>query len=108
MPGKLSHTITSEGGPIDHRTEPFTSNQTLMAVRIFSIIPSTTENIRLTVSLHDPHLPAHDLKIIDIDMITITDYVETDMNLQVGEGEHLHVAYANPDANTIGIKLVLQ
>ena len=105
---RYAHRILAAGA-ISSVTDAFTSERRLLGVTVhFSAAPTTSEY--LTVSLDSADGPEYDVVIYRIDpaAASTTDIVYTDANLPLVVGDALRVVYANSDARTVGIRLVLE
>lgn len=105
---RYAHRILAAGA-VSSVTDVFTSERRLLGVTAhFSAAPTTSEY--LTVSLDSADGPEYDVVVYKIDpsVAAATDLVYTDANLPLVIGDALRVTYANSDARTVGIRLVLE
>jgi len=104
---RLLHTLEAAGGAIATTFAAHTSERTLVGILVHvDVAPTTSEN--LTVTLDAGAGAEHDVVIYAKDMVGVTDIAYLDLNMPLFVGDALAVAYANSDARTVGVRLVLE
>jgi len=101
--------VYSDGAAIDTTMPPVLSNRRLVAMTLHAdAAPTTSETF--TVTLLSVFGSAFDTVLYSLDLsgIGVTDIAKTDFDLPLIVGDALRVQYANTDANTFGIQLIME
>jgi hypothetical protein len=102
------HRITASG-PINDTMPAITSERRLTGVAIHaSAAPTTSED--LTVTLNSIGGAAYDVVLykVDLSASSATDLLWTDANLPLMLGDSIVVQFANSDAVTVGVTLIME
>ena len=102
------HTILSEGGAIDDTMPVVTSGRRLVGLLLHASAAPSTADV-LYVNLNSNLGEEHDVLLYSLTLSTgsTTDILKTDFNLPLFEGDAIRVRFANTDANTFGIQLIM-
>ena len=97
------------GGVLAHSLAPTVSFR-LKEVRIhLSAAGGAVGNVYLTAAVDAINGAAYDLKFINTDMTTLTDYVwQPDHAMQFEAGDQIDFAYANGSSRTYGLTIVYE